>query len=44
MRWAVKNMHGQFMQETAEKRSDETWLLLKRETLQREMENLITSA
>ena len=43
-KWKEKTMHGQFLRQTEDKRSDETWLWLKRGTLKRETESLITAA
>jgi hypothetical protein len=43
-RWTEKVMHGQFVRQTENVRSDEGWLWLKRGNLKRETESLITAA
>ena len=43
-KWTEKAMHGQFMRQTKEVRSEESWLWLKRGTLKRETESLIAAA
>ena len=37
-------MHGQFERQTEDKRALGSWLWLKKETLKRETENLLTAA
>lgn len=42
--WSEKVMHGQFLRQTEDVRTEDSWLWLRRGTLKRETESLITAA